>query len=92
MKEMTELNINEMENVVGGVWHTVNTGIQGLDAAMRLDPRKASKQIDHIPNGTEIDTISDELYYDSVSRRHFVQVSYNGKTGFVASSILGLPR
>ena len=92
MENMNELDFNEMTQVAGGVWHTVNTGISGVDAALRAAPAKASRQIDHIPNGTRIDTVSDDLYFDSAAGRHFVQVTYNGKTGYVASSILGLPR
>ena len=35
---------------------------------------------------------SDTLYYDPDSRRHYVEVTWNGRTGYVASSILGLRR
>ena len=87
-----ELSLNEMGTVSGGIWHTVNTGIVGRDAAMRAEARKSSKQIDHIPNGTLVDTISDQLVWDPVEKRHFVQISYNGKTGWVASSLVGLKR
>lgn len=92
MADMKEMNVNEMEQVTGGVWRTVNTGVSGLNAALRIDPRKASKQIAHIPNGTQVDTISDELVYDPVAGRHFVQVEYDGKIGWIASSILGMKR
>ncbi len=87
-----ELSLNDMEQVSGGIWHTVNTGASGLDAALRAEPRKNSRQIGHIPNRIEVDTVSDELFYDPDSNRHFVQVRYNGKIGWVASSILGLRR
>ena len=90
--DKTELSMNEMEQVSGGTWHTVNTGVSGLDAALREKPCKKSRQIGHIPNGIEVDTVSDQLFYDSDSCRHYVQVQYNGKTGWVASSILGMPR
>ena len=89
---MKELNMNEMEQVIGGIMRTVNTGVSGLDAALRADASKSSRQIGHIPNGVQVNTVTDELVYDPVSGRHFVKVSYNGKTGWVASSILGLPR
>jgi len=92
MEKMNELNMDELEKVTGGVWRTVNTGVSGLDAAMRAEPRKSSKQIGHIPNGVEVDTVTDQLFYDDVSHRNFVQVTYNGKTGWVAASILGMPR
>ena len=92
MDKMNEMNMDELEQVTGGVWRTVNTGVSGLDAALRAEPRKASKQIGHIPNGVTVDTITDDLIYDPVSNRNFVQVSYGGKIGWVASSILGMRR
>ena len=93
MNEMKkELNLDEMEHVVGGVWRTVNTGKKGMDAALRAEPCKSSRQIGHIKNGVDVDTVTDDLIYDSVSRRNFVKVTYNGQTGYVAASILGLPR
>ena len=51
----------------------------------------------YTPNGTVVDTISDELVYDPVAGRHFVEVRFtdkNGqeKTGWIASSILGMKR
>ena len=33
---------------------TVNTGVDGLDAAVRAEARKSSKQIGHLPNGTKV--------------------------------------
>ena len=92
MDNKQELNLDAMAKVTGGVIRTVNTGVDGLDAAVRAEPRKASKQIGHLPNGTRVDTVSDALVYDPASQRHFVQVTYNGKTGWIASSILGLKR
>ena len=92
MDNKKELNMDEMNRVTGGTGRTVNTGVTGLDAALRAEPRKSSKQIDHIVNGTVVDTVSDNLVYDPEAKRHFVQVNYNGKIGWVASSILGLPR
>lgn len=89
---MSELNMEQMEKVTGGVVHTINTGVDGLDAALRAEPRKNSKQIGHIANGTRVNTISDTLVYDPIAQRNFVQVEYEGKTGWIASSILGLKR
>ena len=87
-----ELSMNEMEQVTGGVWHEVETGMDGVDAAVRAEPKKSSRQIGHIPNGTMVNTTSDTLYYDADSRRHYVEVNWNGRIGYVASSILGLRR
>ena len=91
--DQKELSMDQMEQVNGGVLRIVNTGIEGLDAAVRKEARKSSKQIDHVPNGTIVDTVTDELVYDPVEGRHFVQVKLtNGKTGWIASSILGMKR
>ena len=87
-----ELDLESMAKVSGGVGRTVNTGVAGLNAALRLEPRKSSTQIGSIPNGTRIDTVSDQLVYDPEAGRNFVQVNYNGKIGWVASSLVGLPR
>ena len=92
MSEKKELNLNEMEQVTGGVWRTVNTGVQNLNAALRQDARKSARQIGSIPNGTQVNTVTDAMVYDPESGRHFVQVTVNGKTGWIASSILGMPR
>jgi len=92
MNPKTELGMEEMEKVTGGVLREVNTGIDGLDAAFRQGPMKSSKQIGHLPNGTVVDTVSDELIYDPVSKRNFVQITFNGKTGWIAASLVGLKR
>ena len=90
---MKELNLNEMEQVNGGVWRTVNTGVDGLNAALRDGPsKKGTKQIASLPNGTQVDTVTDQVVYDSASGRNYVQVTVNGKTGWIAASIVGLPR
>ncbi len=87
-----ELGMEEMDQVSGGVWRTVNTGIEGMDAAFRAEPRKSSKQIGHLSNGTQVDTVSDQLVYDPESGRNFVQITVGGKTGWIAASIIGLKR
>ena len=90
---MKELNLNEMEQVNGGVWRTVNTGVDGLNAALRDGPsKKGTKQIASLPNGTQVDTVTDQVVYDPASGRNYVQVTVNGKTGWIAASIVGLPR
>ena len=87
-----ELDLKAMELAVGGATRTVNTGIDGVDAAIRSEPRKSSRQIGHLPNGTAVDTVSDAPVYDPESGRNFVQINFNGKTGWIAASILGLKR
>ena len=84
--------MEEMKQVSGGVWRTVNTGVSGMKAAIRLEARKSSKQISSVSNGTSVDTVTDQLVYDPESGRNFVQVNVNGKTGWIAASIIGMPR
>ena len=86
-----ELNLNEMEQATGGAGRTVNTGMSGVNAALRAQPRKSSKQIGSISNGTQVNILSG-LVYDPESGRNFVQVSANGKIGWIAASIVGLKR
>ena len=87
------LNVEEAAQVTGGVQRKINTGVVGLDAALRKEARKGSKQIGHIPNGTIVDTITDELVYDPESGRNFVQVLLDdGRTGWIAASIIGMKR
>ena len=93
MENMTELNLKDMEKVSGGVWRTVNTGVSGLNAALRDGPSKVgTKQIASLPNGTQVDTITDKVVYDPASGRNYVEVIANGKRGWIAASIVGLPR
>ena len=89
---MSELNLKQMEQVTGGVWRTVNTGVSGLNAALRNGPGKQNKQIASLPNGTQVDTVTDEVVFDPISGRNFVEVTVNGMRGWVAASIVGLPR
>jgi hypothetical protein len=91
-KTMTELNLDQLEQVTGGQLRTVNTGVAGLNATLRIEPRKSAKQIGSIPNGTRVDTVSNQLVFDPESGRNFVEVCVNGKRGWVASSLVGLPR
>ena len=97
MEKNNELNLEQMEAVTGGVWHTVNTGKPGVNAAVRLGPSTGTSQVMSLPNGTRVNTVSDDLIYDPVAGRNFVKVKYfdkNGveKEGYIASSILGLKR
>ena len=70
----------------------VNTGVSGLNAALRNGPGKNNKQIATLPNGTQVNTVTDQIVYDSISGRNFVEVDVNGMRGWVAASIVGLPR
>ncbi len=87
-----ELSLNEMSKVTGGKGVTVNTGVAGLNAALRAEPKKSSRQIASIPNGTRLDTVTGQLVFDEGSQRNFLQVNYNVKIGCIAASIIGMPR
>ena len=92
MDNMKELNLNEMENVSGGRLLVVNTGIEGVNAVVRKEPRKDSGRLGSLPNGRQVDVDVSTITYDPASGRSFVKINYNGKTGWVASSLVGLPR
>lgn len=92
MENMMELNLNQMEMVSGGTWKTVNTGVSGLNAALRAEARKKSSQIGSIQNGSSVDVNEASLTYDSESHRNFVYVTFGGKSGWIAASFVGMPR
>ena len=97
MDNMKELSMEAMEQVTGGVVRTVNTGIDGLNAAIRCGAGKSFKQIASLPNGTKVDTVTDKVVYDADSGRNFVEITFTDKSGksrngWVAASIVGLPR
>ena len=91
-----ELTAGEAQQVTGGVNRVINTG-SDLNAAVRSGPSRGNKQIASLVNGTVVDTVSDELVYDEVAGRNFVEITFTDKkgrvrTGWVASSILGMKR
>ncbi len=89
----TEIGLEAAEQVAGGRWRTVNTGVAGLNAALRSGPSLKSKQIDSLPNDEQVDTITGILVKDPNSGRNFVQVkTTTGKTGWIAASIIGMKR
>lgn len=99
MKEMEkmEIGLGEMEQVTGGTQRVVNTGIDDMKAAIRLGPSKGSKQIASLASGTIVDTVSDELVYDSVAGRNFVEIVFTDRNGvqqkgWIAASIVGMKR
>ena len=97
MDKKNELSMEQMEQAVGGVNRTVNTGVADLKAAVRKEASKGSKQIASLSNGTVVDTVSDTLVFDPVSKRNFVEVTFydqsgTARRGWVAASILGMKR
>ena len=97
MENRRELGMDELEQVTGGVVRTVDTGIKDLNAAIRQGAGTGYHQFASLVNGTKVNTVTDELVYDPVSQRNFVKITFtdkNGKqqTGWIAASIIGLPR
>ena len=93
-----ELNVNEMNQISGGVQRVINTNCSD-NAAIRSAPTRGQQnQIASLPNGTIVNTINENnLTYDAVSGRNFVQIQFIDKygvqrTGWVAASIVGLKR
>ena len=97
MDNMKELNLDELAQADGGVKRTINTGIDGTNAAIRKGASTSAPWMAGLPNGTEVDTVTDQLVRDSVSGRNFVEIDFTDKNGnqargWVAASIVGLPR
>ncbi|SCW62295.1 hypothetical protein SAMN02910456_02225 [Ruminococcaceae bacterium YRB3002] len=97
MDDKNELNLEEMEQVSGGVQRIVNTNTADK-AAIRSDPFKApGNQIDALASGTVVDTITDELVFDEGTGRNYVKIRFKNRKGvmaegWIAASIVGLPR
>ena len=94
MSDMRELDMEALENVVGGVNKTVNTGTP-QNAAIKDAPGDG-KVIASLPNGTVVDTIGAPCY-DRETKRNWIQVTFvtasgKKKKGWIAASIVGLPR
>ena len=93
--ENRELNLDELAQASGGVKRTINTGIDGTNAAIRKGASTSAPWMAGLPNGMEVDTVTDQLVRDSVSG--LVEIDYTDKNGnqargWVAASIVGLPR
>ena len=96
-ENMQELDLDTLDQVVGGVHRTINTGIPGKSAAIRSDASTEASWIAGLPSGTVVDTVTDQLVRDKVSGRNFVEIDFTDKNGnirrgWVAASIVGLPR
>ncbi len=97
MNDRTELNPEAMAQATGGVKRVVDTGIDGVSAAIRNGASKDSQWIAALPTGTVVDTVTDKLVYDKGSGRNFVEIRFTDKygktaTGWIAASIVGMPR
>ena len=93
MSDFVELNMDELEQVIGGRTATVNTGTPD-NAAIRNAPGNGAI-IASLKNGTLVDTVGTPVY-DVGTDRNWIKVKfkYKGKltTGWIAASIVGLKR
>lgn len=95
--DMDELSLDQLNQVSGGVQRVVNTNTEDK-AAIRSGPFKApGNQIDALVNGTIVDTVDDELVFDPETQRNYVKIKFinrngNPAEGWIAASIVGLPR
>ncbi len=95
MSDIQKLTLEDLEHVTGGVTRYVDTGTSDK-AAIRSGPSKTARQIASLANGAVVDTIGQSVY-DPASGRNFVQISFTDrggqkKIGWIAASIVGLPR
>ena len=67
MENRWELSLEAMEMVTGGVKRIVDTGMDGVSAAVRNGASKDSQWIAALPTGTVVDTVTDKPVYDSGS-------------------------
>lgn len=92
-----ELTQDMLEDVTGGTRRTIRTG-SNSKAQIRTSPTTGEdNRLSSLANGTQVETVSDELIWDEASQRHFVRISFINKKGkrvygYVASSLVGLPR
>ncbi len=96
MEHRKNLNLDEMAQVIGDVNRTINTGTSDK-AQIRTGPGTGFGRLVSLMNGTVVNTVTDELVWDEQSGRHFVEVQFTGKdgkmkTGWIASSIVGMKR
>ena len=93
MADFVELNMDELEQVIGGRTATVNTGTPE-NAAIRNAPGNGTI-IASLKNGTLVDTVGTPVY-DVGTDRNWIKVKFNYKgkiwTGWIAASIVGLKR
>ena len=93
MSDFVELNMDELEQVIGGRTATVNTGTAD-NAAIRNAPGNGAI-IASLKNGTLVNTVSTPVY-DVGTDRNWIQIKFKQKgkvrTGWIAASIVGLKR
>ncbi|MBQ8109038.1 MAG: hypothetical protein IJ124_02595 [Clostridia bacterium] len=94
MANYEEINLDALEQVVGGVYRNVNTGTE-QNAAVKSAPG-SGKVIGSLPNGSVVNTIGVPVF-DAGTNRNWIQIEFTdshgkAKQGWIATSILGLAR
>ena len=84
MSEKTTVNDQELENVNGGMYCTVNTG-DSRNAAIRIAPGLNTEIIGSLPNGTVANTTG---RFTRVDGRNWAEINYP-LYGWIKGSILG---
>ena len=87
MTELNKINVEALENVIGGVKRTVDTGTS-QNAAVRQNPGLNAKQVGSLPNGSKVNATG---VFKKADGRNWAQINSPVK-GWVAASILGYPR
>ena len=89
MSEMNKINVDALENVVGGVTKTVDTNTT-QNAAVRSGPGTNFEQIASLKNGTKVN-YTGRVEYSRKDGRNFAEIS-SPVYGWIAASIIGLDR
>lgn len=94
MADIEELSLDMLEQVTGGVFKTIRTGTLE-NAAVRARPG-TGKVVRSLPNGTRVDTVGAPVF-DAATGRNWIKIKYTTshnkvKEGWIAASIVGLPR
>jgi len=96
MANIEELNLDQLEQVSGGLTAPINTGDEQNAGVWRKWENIGVKRADDsLENGTTVNIIGAPKFHKGKGR-HYVEIAYTTKskmkTGWVASSIVGLTR
>ena len=87
MTEINKINVEALENVIGGVKRTVDTGTS-QNAAVRENPGLNSRQIGSLPNGTKVNATG---VFKKADGRNWAKIDSPVK-GWIKASIIGYAR
>lgn len=95
IKADMKLTDDQLNDVTGGVWRMINTGASSMPSKLYKSPSGKSEVIIEIPNGSVVDTIDETLYFDSSTKRNYVEITFRNEnneiiTGWIKASHVGL--